>query len=75
MNRCEPSNHSRMPGQGVENVGRVGASLELREVRKRYGIGEDRLVRAADDISLTIEVGAFVAPPPACSPENKILQP
>ena len=47
--------------QGVENVGNVGASLELREVRKSYGVGEGRLVRAADDVSLTIEAGAFVA--------------
>jgi len=42
-------------------VGNVGASLELRDVRKSYGIGKDRLVRAADDVSLTIEAGAFVA--------------
>ena len=47
--------------QGVENVGNGGASLELREVRKSYGVGEGRLVRAADDVSLTIEAGAFVA--------------
>jgi putative ABC transport system ATP-binding protein len=42
-------------------VGNVGASLELRDVRKTYGIGKDRLVRAADEVSLTIEAGAFVA--------------
>ena len=39
----------------------VGASIELRGVCKSYGIGEVQLVRAADDISLTIEAGAFVA--------------
>ncbi len=38
-----------------------GARLELRGVGKSYGIGEDRLVHAADDVSLTIESGAFVA--------------
>jgi putative ABC transport system ATP-binding protein len=42
----------------VENV---GASLELRGICKSYGLGKDRLVRAADDVSLSIEAGAFVA--------------
>ncbi len=42
-------------------MGAIGASLELRGVCKSYGIGKDRLVRAADDVSLTIEAGAFVA--------------
>jgi putative ABC transport system ATP-binding protein len=42
-------------------VGNVGASVELRGVGKSYGIGKDRLVRAADDVSLAIEAGAFVA--------------
>jgi ABC-type glutathione transport system ATPase component len=50
-----------MPGQGVENVPNVRASLESREVRKSYGIPKDRLVRAAHDVSLTIEAGAFAA--------------
>jgi len=50
-----------MPGQGVENVANLGASLDSREVRKSYGIAKDPLVRAADDVSLPIEVGAFVA--------------
>jgi ABC-type glutathione transport system ATPase component len=50
-----------MPGQGVENVANVGASLESRDVRKSYGIAKDRLVRAAVDVGLSIEVGAFVA--------------
>ena len=39
----------------------VGASLELRGVAKSYGIGKDRLVTAADDVSLSIEAGTFVA--------------
>ncbi len=42
-------------------MGNVGASLELRGICKSYGIAKDRLVRAADDVSLTIEAGAFVA--------------
>jgi putative ABC transport system ATP-binding protein len=44
-----------------KNVGNVGASLELRDVCKNYGIGKDRRVSAADDVSLIIEAGAFVA--------------
>jgi hypothetical protein len=28
----------------------------LRDIRKSYGIGEDGLVRAADDVSLTITI-------------------
>jgi putative ABC transport system ATP-binding protein len=42
-------------------VGNSGASLEVRGICKSYGISKDRLVRAADDVSLTIEAGAFVA--------------
>jgi putative ABC transport system ATP-binding protein len=42
-------------------VGHAGASLELRGVCKSYGIGRDQLVRAADDVTITIEAGAFVA--------------
>jgi putative ABC transport system ATP-binding protein len=42
-------------------VGNVGAALELRDICKSYGIGKDRRVRAADDVSLTIEAGVFVA--------------
>jgi putative ABC transport system ATP-binding protein len=42
-------------------VADAGAALELRGVGKSYGIGKDRLVTAADDVSLTIEAGAFVA--------------
>jgi putative ABC transport system ATP-binding protein len=41
-------------------VGIVGDSVELRGICKSYGIGKDRLVCAADDVSLTIEAGAFV---------------
>jgi putative ABC transport system ATP-binding protein len=36
-------------------------SIKLRGVNKHYGIGKDRRVAAADDVSLTIEAGAFVA--------------
>lgn len=39
----------------------VGASLESREVRESYGIPKDRLVRAADDVSLAIEADGFAA--------------
>jgi hypothetical protein len=31
-------------------VGNVGASLELRGIRKSYGIGKDRLLRAVEDV-------------------------
>jgi hypothetical protein len=46
-----------MPGQGVENVPNVGASLESREVRKSYVIAEDPLA-------------PYRLSPPACSPEK-----
>ena len=39
--------------------GTRGAALELRGVSKSYGIGKDRRVRAADDVSLNIEAGAL----------------
>jgi putative ABC transport system ATP-binding protein len=35
--------------------------LELRGVCKRYGTGQGRQVTAADDVTFTIEAGAFVA--------------
>jgi ABC-type glutathione transport system ATPase component len=57
----EPGKHQPDARAGVENVPNVGASLESREVRKSCGIPKDRLVRAAHDVSLTIEAGAFVA--------------
>jgi putative ABC transport system ATP-binding protein len=37
------------------------AAIELRGIAKRYGIGDGRQVRAADDVSLSIATGAFVA--------------
>ena len=37
------------------------AAIELRGISKSYGIGNDQQVRAADDVSLNIAVGAFVA--------------
>jgi putative ABC transport system ATP-binding protein len=37
------------------------AAIELRAISKSYGIGNDRQVRAADDVSLSIARGAFVA--------------
>lgn len=37
------------------------AAIELRGVSKSYGVGMDRSVRAADDVSLTIGCGAFVS--------------
>jgi len=36
-------------------------SVELRSVRKRYGVGQDLVVRAVDDVSLTVGAGAFIA--------------
>ena len=35
--------------------------LELRGISKSYGIAKDQLVRAADDVTLSISAGAFVA--------------
>ena len=35
--------------------------LELRGISKSYGIAKDQLVRAADDVTLSIRAGAFVA--------------
>jgi putative ABC transport system ATP-binding protein len=37
------------------------AAIELRGINKRYGIGDRREVRAADDVSLNIAQGSFVA--------------
>jgi putative ABC transport system ATP-binding protein len=37
------------------------AAIELRGITKRYGIGNDRQVSAADDVNLSIPAGAFVA--------------
>jgi putative ABC transport system ATP-binding protein len=39
----------------------TGASVELRGVSKHYGIGNDQQVAAADDVTLTIGAGTFVA--------------
>jgi putative ABC transport system ATP-binding protein len=45
----------------VTEAARASAALELTGVTKAYGIGKDQRVRAADDVSLTIAAGAFVA--------------
>ncbi|HUC24396.1 MAG TPA: ABC transporter ATP-binding protein [Streptosporangiaceae bacterium] len=37
------------------------AAIELLGISKSYGIGNDQQVRAADDVSLSIDQGAFVA--------------
>jgi putative ABC transport system ATP-binding protein len=37
------------------------AAIELRGISKSYGIGNDQQVRAAADVSLSIDAGAFVA--------------
>jgi len=42
-------------------AGRTGFALELRGVCKSYGIAKDRLARAADDVTLELAAGAFVA--------------
>ena len=39
----------------------TSAALDLRGVTKRYGSGQGDQVTAADDITLTVEAGAFVA--------------
>jgi putative ABC transport system ATP-binding protein len=41
--------------------GPSSSGLELRAVSKRYGAGEGSQVTAADDVTFTIEAGAFVA--------------
>jgi len=45
-----------MPENGL-----AANAVELRGVSKHYGISADRQVSAADDVSLSIEAGAFVA--------------
>jgi putative ABC transport system ATP-binding protein len=37
------------------------AVIELRGVSKHYGLGNDQLIKAADDVTLTIAAGALVA--------------
>jgi putative ABC transport system ATP-binding protein len=39
----------------------AGAEIELRAVCKSFGLNKDQQVRAADDISLVISAGSFVA--------------
>jgi putative ABC transport system ATP-binding protein len=39
----------------------TGRAIELRGISKHYGISQDQQVCAADDVSLSIEAGAFVA--------------
>jgi ABC-type lipoprotein export system ATPase subunit len=39
----------------------ASAAIELREVSKSYGISKDQQIYAADDVSLTIGRGSFVA--------------
>ena len=39
----------------------AGAGIELRGVSKHYGISKDQQVAAADDLSLSIAAGSFVA--------------
>jgi putative ABC transport system ATP-binding protein len=39
----------------------MGTMIELRGISKSYGIGNDQRVRAADNVSLSISAGAFVA--------------
>jgi len=61
-----------MPGQGVENVPNVGASLESWEVRKSHVIAEDPL--APRRLPLR-RLALYRLPPrrlspPACSPEK-----
>jgi putative ABC transport system ATP-binding protein len=39
----------------------AGCAVDVRAVSKHYGIGKDQVVKAADNISLAIPAGAFVA--------------
>jgi len=45
----------------VTEAARDSAEIELTDVTKSYGIGKDEQVHGADDVSLTIAAGAFVA--------------
>jgi putative ABC transport system ATP-binding protein len=45
----------------MTNITGANAAIELRGVSKSYGIAKDRRVRAADDVSITIAAGSFVA--------------
>jgi putative ABC transport system ATP-binding protein len=45
----------------VTGAARDSAALELTGVTKSFGIGKDQQVRGADNVSLTIAAGAFVA--------------
>jgi len=45
----------------MNDTARTGAAIELRGISKSYGIARDHQVCAADDVSLDIEAGAFVA--------------
>jgi putative ABC transport system ATP-binding protein len=45
----------------VSDSAHGGAAIELRGVSKHYGIGKDQRVPAADNVTLTVEAGAFVA--------------
>jgi putative ABC transport system ATP-binding protein len=50
------------PGTGTPGTGTPGTgALELRGVTKRYGTGQGGQVTAADDVTFTIDAGAFVA--------------
>ena len=40
---------------------RGGAAIELRGISKHYGVSKDQRVAAADDISLSVHAGSFVA--------------
>ena len=45
----------------MTEAARDSAEIELTDVTKSYGIGKDEQVHGADDVSLTIAAGAFVA--------------
>ncbi len=45
----------------MTDAARAGAAIELTGVTKSFGIGKDQQVRAADDVSLTIAAGSFMA--------------
>jgi len=45
----------------MTDAARDSAAIELRSISKRYGIGKDQQAVAADDVSLSIVPGTFVA--------------
>src|SRR5262249_58483461 len=81
---CPPHSCSQRSNDMTDSAPADGSielppAIELRRVSKHYGIGKDQQVAAADDVSLTVEAGAFVAltaaPGPATPPPLPLTHP